>query len=157
MVEFELGPAIGAGLVGAVVMVVLLYAGIAMMPQQMRMNLLLLLGTMMGMSGAAAYVVGLMMHLVMGAVFGVIHAAVFAAGDIEDLVLLWGALFGLAHAAITGTMLGTLPLTHPAIRAGRMAAPGVMALSLGQPTAVGFVFVHVVFGAVVGVLYAAWI
>ena len=72
-------------------MVVLLYAGMAMMPDRMHMNLLLLLGTMMGARGPAAYVVGLMIHLVNGAAFGIIHAAAFGVGDIDDLVLLWGS------------------------------------------------------------------
>ena len=94
MVDFELGPAIGAGLVGAVAMLVLLYAGMAMMPDRMRMNLLLLLGTMMGVRAPAAYVVGLMIHLVNGAVFGIIHAAAFAVGDIDDLCSSGGSSSG---------------------------------------------------------------
>ncbi|MEE1544954.1 MAG: hypothetical protein V1267_10045, partial [Alphaproteobacteria bacterium] len=63
-----------AGLIGGGVMVLLLYMGIAMMPQQMRMDLLLMLGGMMGLTGGAAYAVGLMMHAMMAAVFGVAHA-----------------------------------------------------------------------------------
>lgn len=155
MVEFDLGAAIVSGLVGGGVMVVLLTMGIAMMPGQMRMNLLLLVGGMMGLTGGAAYALGLMMHLGMSAVFGVVHAAIFAAGDIEDAVVLWGLLFGLVHAVMTGIALGMLPAVHPLIRAGRMEAPGVLALRLGGPTAMGFVVLHLVFGATVAVLYAA--
>ncbi len=155
MVNFEIGSAIVAGLVGGGVMVVLLYAGIAMMPRQMRMNLLLLLGGMMGLTGGAAYVLGLMIHGVMSAVFGVVHAGVFAAGDIEDGVLAWGLLFGLAHAVAAGVALGMLPAVHPLIRARRMEAPGVLALRLGGPTAMGFVVLHLVFGALVALIYAA--
>ncbi len=157
MVDFELGPAIAAGLVGGGVMIVMLYGGIAMMPDRMRMNLLLMLGGMMGMTGGGAYVVGLMMHAMTSAIFGVIHAAIFASGDIEDGVLLWGILFGAAHALVTGTMLAGMPMVHPLIRDGRMEAPGLLAIKLGQPTAMGFVMLHMVFGALVAVLYAAWI
>ena len=80
MVDFEVGAAILAGLVGGGVMVVLLYMGIAMMPQHMRMNLLLMLGSMSGRTDASAYVIGLMMHAMMSAVFGLVHGAIFAAG-----------------------------------------------------------------------------
>jgi hypothetical protein len=156
MVDFEVGPAVAAGLVGGGVMIVLLYLGVAMMPRLMRMNLLLLLGTMAGMRGMQAYAAGLLMHLMASAVFAIIHAAVFAVGDIEDAVVLWGALFGLVHAAASGMGLAMMPMLHPQIRAGRMQAPGLLALSLGMPTAVGFVVLHIVFGAIVGGLYAAW-
>ncbi len=157
MVDFELGPAVAAGLAGGGVMVVMLYGGIAMMPDRMRMNLLLLLGGMMGMTGGGAYVVGLMMHAMMSVIFGAIHAAIFASGDIEDDILLWGILFGAVHALVTGTMLAAMPMMHPLIRDGRMEAPGLLASKLGQPTAMGFAMLHMVFGALVAVLYAAWI
>ncbi len=157
MVDFEFGAAILAGLVGGGVMVVLLYMGIAMMPRLMRMNLLLMLGSMSGRTDASAYVIGLMMHAMMSAVFGLVHGAIFAAGDIEDGVLLWGALFGAAHALMTGTMLAMMPLMHPLMRDGRMEAPGLLALRLGRPTAMGFFMLHVVFGVVVAGLYAAYL
>ena len=54
-------------------------------------------------------------------------------------------------------MLGFVPMVHPEIRAGRMEAPGVLAMRLGASTALGFVMLHLVFGVVVAVLYAAWI
>jgi hypothetical protein len=138
-------------------MAALLQMGIAMMPDKMRMNLLLMLGTMMGLSGPMAYAVGLMMHLVASAIFGVIHASIFAGADIDSGEFLWGALFGLGHSVMTGIMLMGMPMMHPEIKAGRMEAPGPLAISLGAPTAMGFVVLHVIFGALVGVLYLAWI
>jgi len=45
--SFDVGTAVGAGLIAGAVMSVLLYMGIAMMPRQMKMNLFLMLGTMM--------------------------------------------------------------------------------------------------------------
>ncbi len=44
--DFEPGWAILAGLVGGAVMAVILYMGIILMPQQMKMNLFMMLGTM---------------------------------------------------------------------------------------------------------------
>ena len=157
MVEFELGPAVLAGLVGGGVMLVLLYMGIAMMPGQMRMNLLAMLGGMVGLTGAPAYLVGLMMHAMLSALFGVIHAGVFAAGDITGRVLLWGLLFGLVHAIATGVALGMMAPIHALIRAGRMEAPGVLAMKLGAPTAMGFVMLHLAFGVTVAALYNNWV
>ena len=153
MVEFKLGAAAAAGLIGGGVMLVLLYGGMAVTPTRMRMNLLLMLGGMMGLTGMAAYATGLMMHAGTSVVFGSIHAAIFASADIDDAILLWGLLFGLGHAVITGIGLGMMPAMHPLIRAGRMEAPGVLAMRLGAPTAMGFVMLHVIFGGVVAVLY----
>ena len=42
---FDVGAAVGSGLVAGAVMSLLLYMGIAMMPRQMKMNLFLMLGT----------------------------------------------------------------------------------------------------------------
>lgn len=153
VVELEIGPAVVSGLIGGAVMLVLLYAGIVMMPDKMRMNLLLMLGGMMGLTGAGAYIVGLMIHAGMSAGFGVIHAAIFAARDYDESIVAWGLLFGLVHAIVTGMGLGMMPAMHPLIRAGRMEAPGVMATKLGRSTAMGFVMLHLIFGALVAVIY----
>ncbi len=157
MVEFDLGPAIAAGLIGGGVMVMMLYAGIAMMPDRMRMNLLLMLGGMIGLTGGAAYVIGLMMHAGMSLGFGVAHAAIFAAADLDEAILVWGLVFGAVHAMATGMMLGMVPIMHPLMKAGRMERPGAFALKLGGPTAIGFVVLHLVFGALVAVLYSAFL
>ena len=42
--SFDVGAAVGAGLIVGAVMSVLLYMGIAMMPRQMKMNLFLIWG-----------------------------------------------------------------------------------------------------------------
>lgn len=157
MVDFDPGPAIAAGLIGGGVMIVMLYAGIAMMPDRMRMNLLLMLGGMIGLTGGAAYMAGLMMHAGMSAGFGVVHAAIFAATDLDDSILVWGLVFGAVHAMATGMMLGMVPLMHPLMRSGRMERPGAFALRLGAPTAIGFIVLHLIFGAVVAVLYGAFL
>ena len=153
MVEFRLGAAAAAGLMGGGVMLVLLYGGIAMMPTRMRINPLLMLGGMIGLTGRGAYLVGLLIHSVLSVLFGLVHAAVFATGDIEALVLVWGLGFGAAHAAFSGVMLGFIPMMHPLVRAGRMDVPGVLGLRLGGSTTMGFVVLHLLFGAVVAVLY----
>ncbi len=154
--DFEPGYAILAGLVGGTVMAIMLYMGIAMLPQQMKMNLFALLGTMVLPAGAAAFVMGAMVHAVMSVAFGLVHGAVFAAADIDSSEAAWGLLFGLVHWAVVGMALGMMPLVHPRIRDGEMDAPGFYALNYPPMTAMGFLMLHLVFGVIVGVLYGTW-
>ena len=58
--DYSFGVAIGAGLVGAAAMAVLLYMTIAMMPSQMKMNLFYMLGSMVTRSKGAVYLAGAM-------------------------------------------------------------------------------------------------
>ena len=154
--DFEPGYAILAGLVGGTAMAVMLYMGIAMLPQQMKMNLFTMLGTMVLPAGAAAFVMGAMVHAGMSVAFGLAHGAVFAVADIESSEAAWGLLFGLVHWAGAGMALGMLPLMHPRIRDGELDAPGFYALSYPPMTALGFLMLHLVFGVIVGALYATW-
>ncbi|GMU41039.1 MAG: hypothetical protein AMXMBFR23_19050 [Chloroflexota bacterium] len=153
MVEFDAGQAAIAGLIGGGVMVGLLYGAIAMMPSVMRMNMMALLGGMLGLTGAAGFVVGLMIHAMMSVAFGLAHVGVFVALDADSLSVARGAALGLAHALLAGTMLAALPIMHPLIRAGRMEAPGPFGWSLGPMNAVGFIMLHVLFGAIVALAY----
>ena len=68
----DVGASIIGGLAGGGVMIVLLYMSMAMMPSQMKMNLLLLLGTMLVPVGAAAYVFGFAIHAMMSVGFGLV-------------------------------------------------------------------------------------
>ena len=153
--SFDGGAAIGAGLIGGAVMGLLLYMGIAMMPRQMRMNLFLMLGTMMFRDRTAAYVAGAMMHAVMSIAFGLIHVAVFTAFDMETSLAAWGILFGFAHWMVAGMGLGMVPMMHPLIKKGQMDAPGAFALNYPPMTAMGFFMLHILFGILVGALYSA--
>ncbi len=154
--EFEPGWAILAGLVGGAVMAVILYMGIAMMPQQMKMNLFMMLGSMMLPVGATAFVMGAMVHAGMSVVFGLIHGGVFAALDIDSAWAAWGLLFGVAHWAVVGMALGMMPMVHPRMRSGEIDEPGFYGLRYPPMTAMGFLMLHLVFGVIVGALYGAW-
>ena len=78
-------------------MAAVLYMGILMMPNQMKMNLFMMLGSMMLPLGSTAFVVGAMIHGGMSVGFGLIHGAAFAVADIESGEAAWGLLFGLVH------------------------------------------------------------
>ena len=155
MVEFDIAWAIGAGLIGGAAMAAVLYMGIAIMPDQMRMNLFLMLGTMMLPAGPLAYMAGAMIHAMMSVAFGLIHAGIFAGADIESATAAWGLLFGLVHWGVVGMALGMMPIMHRGIQRGEVPAPGFYAISLGPMTAMGFLMLHLLFGLLVGVIYSA--
>ena len=123
---------------GTAAMGVLLYMGIAMMPRQMKLNLFLMLGTMMARGGTVAYAgggatfrgktvtyaTGAMIHAGMSVVFGLIHAGFITAFGLETSLAAWGVLFGFVHWIVVGMGLGMMRLMHPLIRSGDMEAPG---------------------------------
>ncbi len=170
------GVAILGGLIGGVAMVAVLYTAIWMMPRQMKMNFLLIVGTMFVPVGAAAYGVGLAVHLMMSAAFGLVHGGLIEAAGVTSAGegAAYGALFGLGHAVIAGVALGMMPLLHPRMRpeqpklipafAGGGAAsdeelldpPGFFGLNYPPLTVMGFVMLHVMFGVIVGASYGAW-
>ena len=154
--DFEPGWAILAGLIGGTVMAVILYMGIIMLPRQMKMNLFMMLGSMMLPVGAAAFVMGAMIHIGMSLVFGLIHGAVFAVADIDSAEAAWGLLFGVVHWAVVGMALGMMSMIHTRMRSGEIDEPGFYALRYPPMTATGFLMLHLVFGAIVGALYGAW-
>ncbi len=154
--NFELGWAMLAGLIGGAVMAAILYMGILMLPRQMKMNLFMMLGTMMLPAGALAFAMGAMVHAGMSVVFGLVHAGIYSAADIGSAQAAWGLLFGLVHWTVVGMALGMMPLMHPRIGSGEIDAPGFYALNFPPMTAMGFLMLHLVFGVLVGALYGAW-
>ena len=84
--KFDAGAAILPGIIGGIIMA-LLYMRIAMMPRQMKMNLFLMLGTMMVKNAKMAYAAGAMMHIGMPVVFGLIHVALYEAFGLESALL----------------------------------------------------------------------
>ena len=165
--DFDAVAAIIAGLIAGAIMVVPLYMGIAMMPSQMKMNLFLLLGTMMLTSKPMAYATGgttspnkpmayaagAMVHAAMSIGFALIHVAVFVAFDLETELAAWGVLFGVVHWVIVGMGMGMMRFMHPLIRSGEMDDPGAFALKFPAMTAMGFFMLHIVFGVLVAVFY----
>ena len=170
----DVGAAVIGGLIGGAVMIAVLYMMIGMLPKQMKMNLLLLLGTMLVPVGAAAYVVGLMIHGMMSVVFGLAHGGVLEAVGVDSVGagIGVGVLFGLAHAMIVGVMLGMMPLMHARIRPleGKLLPamgpfspapdeelldpPGFFGLNYPPLTVMGFFMLHIIYGVIVGAVYA---
>ncbi len=154
--DYNVGAAIGAGLVGTAVMTVVLYMGIAMMPRQMTMNLLYMLGTMITRNKGAAYVVGAMLHTMMGIIFALIHTGIYQGIGLESGLAGWGLLFGFAHWLVLGVGIGMVGVMHPLMRSGEMQVPGVFIKNHPAMTVMGFLMLHLLYGLLVGVLYQAW-
>ncbi len=154
--DYDFGAAIAAGAVATAVMTAMLYMGMAMMPRQMPMNILYMLGSMMSRNKMMAYTAGTMMHAMMGIVLAIAHVGAFIALDLTSALIAWGVLFGFVHYLMVGMGMGMIGTMHPMMRAGQMQAPGLFVANLPKMTVVGFLMVHLVYGLVVAGLYDLW-
>ncbi len=144
--------AIVAGLGGTVVISLLM----AMAPRMgmPKMAIWEMLGTMFSKEGNLA--LGWIMHFMMGVVFAIIYAALWAVG-IGSATLLSGVVFGVVHFLIAGLMMGGMPMLHVGIKAGTVKAPGVLMLNTGVMGLMGGLIGHAVYGLVVALVYGAFI
>jgi hypothetical protein len=101
VLEWDAGATIYARLLVMAVMTAILYMGIAMMPRQITMNPLYLLGSMLTPKRPTPYVMGAMMHTVNGIMFALAHTGIHRALQFEaDL-----AVCVLLSASFTGRSL----------------------------------------------------
>ena len=154
--DYSFGAAIAAGAVATVAMTAMLYMGMALMPRQMPMNILYMLGTMMSRNKMMAYVAGTMMHAMMGIAFALAHTRVIKGLNLTSALVAWGVLFGFVHYLIVGMGMGMMGTMHPLMRTGQMPAPGLFVTNLPRMTVMGFLMVHLVYGLVVAALYDVW-
>ena len=141
-----------AGIVGTVVMTLVM----AMAPKMgvPKMDIVGLLGSMFGAPPNRA--LGLLIHMMMGIVFGLVYAALWAAG-LGAPTLLFGLLFGVVHWLIAGAMMAAIPMMHKGIKTGKVPAPGAYMTNNGGAMAfMGGLIGHVLFGLSVALVYAAF-
>ncbi|GIG91351.1 hypothetical protein [Plantactinospora endophytica] len=127
-----------------------------------RVDLPLILGTLVTEDPDRARVVGFVIHLLAGQGFALGYAAVFA---LLDRATWWiGALLGVVHVGIALTvLLPLLPGVHPRMASARagpastavLEPPGLLALNYGVQTPVVTAAIHVLYGAVLGLLLQA--
>jgi len=145
------GKAFGAGVVGAVVMTILLSGAIAANFRVLDFSMMW--GTLVGLPiGTAAWVVGFVIHLLVGGIFALIYAVVFSV--FSGAGALRGGAIGVVHALITGIVLPLLPLVHPLMNNGYIRSPGPYFSGHGISGILFYFGIHIVFGMVVGWLYA---
>ena len=154
--DYSVGAVIGSGLVATLAMTAVLYMGIAMMPKQITMNLLYMLGSMVITGKPVVYVVGAMIHIMMGLGFAFAHVGLFHAFDLESNFIGWGILFGVFHWMLVGMGMGMMKQMHPQMKSGALAAPGFFVVNYPAMTIIGFMMLHLLYGVLVGALYEAW-
>ena len=140
-----------AGVIAGVAMSILMgIGGLLAIPLHAEM----MLGTLLGLPpGLPAWMLGFVFHLVISGCIALIYAAAF---DYLTSGPGWGmgAAFSLLHVVLAGLATGVLGILHPLVPAV-MDEPGLFAINLGASTAVLFILIHVVYGTLVGGLYAA--
>lgn len=146
----------GATVLLTMVMVVAQLAGWS------RMDMPLLLGTMLVADPDRARLAGFGMHLMMGQVFALFYAGAFTLIGRAGWWL--GALFGLFHglAALT-VLLRMVAGIHPRMASDRagpevgamLEPPGLLGLHYGRQTPVITIVAHVAYGATLGVFLTA--
>jgi len=145
------------GLLATAALTVVMIA--AQMAGLTRLDLPLVLGSMVTPDPDRARVVGFFIHLVAGQVFALGYAATFA---LLGQATWWiGALLGLLHVAVALTViLPLLPGVHPRMASTRagpestavLEPPGLLGLNYGIQTPAVAVVAHLVYGAVLGLL-----
>lgn len=122
-----------------------------------RLDLPLMLGTLVAEDPDRARVAGFFVHLAMGQFFALFYAAGFDALDRSGVWL--GALFGLAHAIVAlAVLVPLLPGLHPRMASERagpqttatLEPPGLLATNYGMSTPLVALIAHVVYGAALG-------
>ena len=144
--------AIVAGVVGTIVMsMIMLMAPMMGMP---KMAIWEMLGSMFSKDGNN--VLGWAMHFMMGVIFAIIYAALWAFG-IGSATWVNGLVFGAVHWLIAGLMMGGVPMMHAGVKAGTVKAPGLyMTANGGMMSFVGGLIGHAVYGLVVALVYGAF-
>ncbi len=152
--SFEFWPAVFAGIIGGLVMygmrLTMKTAGIDLKMDMMRMR-----GTMVNVHGGAGRAVGMLIHLGGSGLIAVIYAWLFDLLGARDHLWLWGLLGGAIHWVFAGLFLAMVPAMHPEIPE-RRPVPGAFARNFGVPDVPGFLMGHVLYGVVVGILYASF-
>ena len=148
--------ALAGGLVGTMLISVGLAFGQAV--GWSRMDLPLLLGTAFAEDRNRARAIGWGVHFVLGLLFSLVYAAIFAA--VGHAGWWFGLALGAVHAAFAGGPLPNLilPAVHP--RMGRpwsdaretplLESPGLMLANYGVGTVVLTTVLHLAYGAIVG-------
>jgi hypothetical protein len=124
-----------------------------------RLDLPLMLGTIVVADPDRARVAGFLIHLVNGQAFALGYAAVFAA--LGEASWWAGGLLGVLHGAVALlVMVPLLPGIHPRMASERagpstgpaLEPPGLLGLNYGRETPLVTMLAHVAFGVALGLL-----
>jgi len=127
-----------------------------------RLDLPLVLGTLVTADPDRARVAGFLIHLTAGQGFALGYAATFSL--LHRATWWFGALLGLLHVAVAVTVLLPLvPGVHPRMASHRagpastavLEPPGLLALNYGIQTPAVAIVAHLVYGSILGLLLQA--
>jgi hypothetical protein len=138
-----------AGILGGIVMTIIM----ALLRQTgaVELNYPMLLGTMAIRPGMEAWITGFFLHLLLAGLFAMLFGEVFEI--IKKGGALPGIFVGIAQAIVVGIILGVLPAIHPNL-GETMPVPGFFAINYGWADVLANFGAHLVFGLIVGGLYA---
>jgi uncharacterized membrane protein YagU involved in acid resistance len=122
-----------------------------------RMDLPLLLGTVVTPRPEVARGAGLVIHMINGQIFALLYASAFASIGRATwwMGLTFGALHGVASLVV---VIPFLPAVHPRMASDRsgpalaatLEPPGLLALNYGVQTPVVALIAHLVYGLILG-------
>ena len=121
----------------------------------LEMSIIRMWGTMFKLHGTAMHLVGWIIHLVASAAIALLYAWGFDLLGVDDNLWLWGLIGGVIHWIVGGLFLAMVPPLHPELPE-RRPAPGAFASNYGALDMAGFLMTHLVYGLIVGILYAYW-
>ncbi len=104
----------------------------------------------LGNTSSAAWILGFVIHLILGGLIGLAYAAVFEAIGRSNWIL--GLLGGVIQLVIGGFVLGWISDVHPAIPQV-IVHPGFFTAYWGWASILTFCLVTLAFGSIVGSLY----
>jgi len=150
--------AVAGGAIGTLALVTIIKA--ASEAGMTRIDLPLLLGTVVSANRRKARATGYVFHFMLGILFAEAYAAFFSIIGRSSWQI--GALLGALHAIFTATVLVSvlLPVVHPRMATGDTAAnditliepPGFLMLNYGRSTFVVTLAAHLAYGALVGLI-----
>jgi uncharacterized membrane protein YagU involved in acid resistance len=125
-----------------------------------RLNIPLMLGTMLTSDRDNAKWKGIFIHMLNGYIFSLVYVATFHVWGEAN----WqrGAVIGAVHALfVLAVALPNLPAIHPRMASEhymykdfrQLEPPGFFALNYGISTPIVIFIAHVIFGIILGVLY----
>lgn len=139
-----------AGVVGAVIMTILFAVGRAV---DIPFNLAMILGSWVTLEvGVGTWILGFVMHVILGGLFGMIYASFFHGWRRADWMA--GIALSIPHIVIAGFFFWVLPYVHGAIPE-HPAFPylGFLAWNYGGWVFLELIVLHLIYGAVVGEIY----
>ena len=162
--EFSWWEGLAAGGVATVLMTLLMQMGAAL--GMTRMDMAVMLGSMVRRDAVSARRLGLAVHFMNGLVFGLIYALVWWALGPAALSDAWwiGLIFGGVHGLVALVAMPMMSAVHPRVQAvsamgdasvGEVQLPpfGLGGRGFGAMTPVGILLGHLVFGLVWGLAF----